>query len=80
MIDAMEDAQAWPDQIEEASASEEKARQIGVKAIRRLTTGVGSSECETCLVAIPEARRKAAPWATRCVDCQSIAEKQGIAR
>lgn len=33
-------------------------------------------DCEDCGHLIPEARRKAAPWATTCIDCQSIRERR----
>jgi len=31
-------------------------------------------ECEDCGHEIPQARRKAAPWAVTCVECQGIRE------
>ncbi|WP_110709270.1 TraR/DksA family transcriptional regulator [Salinicola sp. CR57] len=34
-------------------------------------------DCEECGTEIPEARRQAAPWATTCIDCQSIREARG---
>lgn len=34
-------------------------------------------ECEECGEEIPAARREAAPWATTCIDCQSIREARG---
>ncbi|OLO03304.1 TraR/DksA C4-type zinc finger protein [Salinicola socius] len=38
-----------------------------------LPTGVATDpDCEDCGVEIPARRREAAPWATTCVDCQSI--------
>lgn len=33
-----------------------------------------SPECEDCGHDIPEARRKAAPWAATCIECQGIRE------
>ncbi|WP_251978594.1 TraR/DksA C4-type zinc finger protein [Salinicola avicenniae] len=35
------------------------------------------SECEECGNEIPAARRAAAPWATTCIECQSIREARG---
>lgn len=35
------------------------------------------TECEDCGEAIPEARRKAVPGCTRCVDCQQALEAGG---
>lgn len=34
-------------------------------------------ECEDCGHEIPQARREAAPWATTCIECQSIREERG---
>ncbi len=31
-------------------------------------------DCEECGQEIPTARRKAAPWATTCIECQGIRE------
>jgi len=40
------------------------------KAIGRIEQGV-YGQCEICVKAIPMARLKALPWATRCINCQS---------
>jgi len=32
------------------------------------------ASCEDCGEEIPEERRKAAPWAKTCIDCQGIRE------
>lgn len=32
-------------------------------------------DCEDCGNEIPAARRQAAPWATTCIGCQSIRER-----
>lgn len=37
-------------------------------------------ECEDCGHEIPQARRKAAPWAVTCVECQGIREKRAAQR
>ncbi|WP_219863125.1 TraR/DksA family transcriptional regulator [Vreelandella piezotolerans] len=34
-------------------------------------------ECEDCGHEIPQARRNALPWATTCIECQSIREQRG---
>ncbi|WP_046079969.1 TraR/DksA family transcriptional regulator [Halomonas sp. HG01] len=36
----------------------------------------GSAECDDCGEEIPAARRQAAPWATTCIECQSIRERK----
>lgn len=35
------------------------------------------AECQECGTEIPTARRKAAPWARTCIECQSIRERKG---
>jgi DnaK suppressor protein len=45
-------------------------------ALRRLQTGA-FGRCETCERAIPPARLRAVPFATRCRDCQAQAEESG---
>ncbi len=34
-------------------------------------------ECVDCGYVIPAARRQAAPWATTCIECQSVRELRG---
>jgi len=38
----------------------------------------GAVECEDCGCDIPAARRKAAPFATRCVACQEQSERMRL--
>ncbi|MBA2781094.1 TraR/DksA C4-type zinc finger protein [Billgrantia kenyensis] len=33
--------------------------------------------CEECGEEIPQKRRLAAPWATTCINCQSVRERRG---
>lgn len=33
-------------------------------------------ECDDCGEDIPAARRKALPWAARCVECQTVYERR----
>lgn len=33
-------------------------------------------ECDDCGDEIPAARRKALPWAARCIECQTIHERR----
>nr|WP_255596822.1 TraR/DksA C4-type zinc finger protein [Cognatishimia sp. MH4019] len=37
---------------------------------------VGNSDCVECGRQIPEARRQAAPFADRCIDCQQDKERK----
>ncbi|WP_106418205.1 TraR/DksA C4-type zinc finger protein [Salinicola tamaricis] len=47
-------------------------------ARHRLPASVAAEpECEGCGEEIPAARREAAPWATTCIECQSIREARG---
>ncbi|SDG21826.1 phage/conjugal plasmid C-4 type zinc finger protein, TraR family [Onishia taeanensis] len=36
-----------------------------------------SPECEDCGWEIPAARRRAAPWANTCIECQGMRERRG---
>lgn len=47
-------------------------------ATRATWTGTdwARAECEECGEEIPAARREAAPWATTCIECQGIRERQ----
>ena len=45
----------------------------------RLPEGEGSTHCEVCEEAIPEARRKAIPGVSLCVNCQSAHEESQTA-
>jgi phage/conjugal plasmid C-4 type zinc finger TraR family protein len=45
----------------------------------RLPDGEGSTHCEGCETAIPDARRKAIPGVRLCISCQSkLEERQTI--
>jgi len=41
----------------------------------RQAAGASGIECSDCGEEIPEARRRAAPGCTRCVDCQEAFER-----
>ena len=41
---------------------------------RRQPKGESRTHCEDCEDEIPEARRKASPGCTRCIDCQTTLE------
>lgn len=64
-----------PDMIDAAQASEEMWRDQAKAKSRRNQTGAGRAECIDCNEPIKEARRKANPHATRCVQCQSDFER-----
>lgn len=62
------------DQLEIASDLEESERAHGAALVRAALQTQGADECHDCGDTIPEARRKAAPWAVRCVYCQEVLE------
>lgn len=61
--------------IEQAVQLAERERDAGVIAARSAVTRLGSRYCEDCGGEIDAKRRAAAPFATRCIDCQSAAEQ-----
>ena len=77
MAAAYEQARTAPDPADKASAQQALAEMQGVASVVASMQGQGAEFCEDCDVQIPEARRKAAPWAVCCIDCQSIRERRG---
>lgn len=59
-----------------AQAHEQRTRDQAVEAAvaKARQQGVGSDKCVCCGEPIPEARRRAAPRAMACLDCQSELE------
>jgi phage/conjugal plasmid C-4 type zinc finger TraR family protein len=47
-----------------------------VAQVQGALMGKGSDQCEDCGAVIEAARRRAAPFAVRCVHCQADAERQ----
>lgn len=74
MTEAFEQARTAPDVTDRASGLEEADRIGGVAMVRERLQGQGAEECEECGIEIPEARRRAAPWAVCCVECQGLRE------
>lgn len=62
------------DQLDIASDLEESERAHGTAMVRAALQAHGADECHECGDTIPADRRKAAPWATRCVYCQEVSE------
>lgn len=77
MAEALEQSRNMPDPVDRASGIEILERISGVAAVREKLQGQGSDWCVVCDVQIPEASRRAAPWATCCIDCASIRERRG---
>ena len=78
MAAAYEQARTAPDPADKASAQQALAEMQGVASVVASMQGQGSDWCVVCDVQIPEARRKAAPWAVCCIDCQSIREGRRV--
>ena len=47
-----------------------------VTAASSAVSGAGSNTCQDCDRPIPKARRIAAPFAVRCVECQELLEAE----
>ena len=62
--------------IDQASALEEMMRDHAIQAHRLNHSAVSATHCEECGDKLPEARRKAYPGCTMCVDCQADAERR----
>ena len=62
--------------IDQASALEEMMRDHAIQAHRLNHSAVSATHCEECGDKLLDARRKAYPGCTMCVDCQADAEIQ----
>lgn len=60
--------------IDQASALEEMMRDHAIQAHRLNHSAVSATHCEECDEELPEARRKAYPGCTMCVECQGEQE------
>lgn len=60
--------------IDQASALETMMREHAIQAHRINRDAVSATHCEECCEPLPEARRKAYPGCTMCVDCQGEME------
>lgn len=61
-------------QAEERIAAE---RERSIAAASAAVSAPGVENCIECGAAIPLERRVAAPWATRCFECQEAYEAKG---
>lgn len=65
--------------MDNADRCSDLQEQLRAQAMTARATAPGTAPalwyCEDCLVAIPEARRLAAPGCTRCVSCQFRQER-----
>lgn len=62
------------DFADDASAVEELQRNAALIAHRINRDAVSATHCEECCEPLPEARRKAYPGCTMCVECQGEME------
>ena len=62
------------DFADDASAVEELQREAALSAHRINRDAVSATHCVECGDELPEARRKAYPGCTMCVDCQGEME------
>ena len=60
--------------LEQASAHEQRQRDIQLRNVQARLQGAGQSDCEDCSEPIPCDRRKAIPGAIRCIQCQCTFE------
>ncbi len=74
MAEAFHQARTAPDVTDRATGLEEADRIGGVALVQARLQGQGAELCIDCDEEIPAARRRAAPWAVCCVECQSLRE------
>ncbi len=65
-------------EVGEARVEQERAAKVS--AATRALRQMGTEECVDCGCTISIARRRVYPSATRCLECQEIAEKEAAAR
>ena len=64
------------DIVDLAAEAEERFRQEAIAAREaQIPRGAAAMACADCGESIPAARRRAAPGATRCLDCQQWVER-----
>lgn len=61
-------------ELAEFRVAQERAAQIAT--VQREVRAIGTAQCGDCAKEISEARRKAVPFATRCVACQTKHEQE----
>lgn len=58
----------------------DEARDLKLKAVAQELKRDGTEDCIDCGRAIPADRRRVYPSATRCIDCQEIAEREAYTK
>ena len=64
------------DDVDFAGELTELTKAHSILLLRAAVAGEGQEYCEDCGEDLSPARREAAPWAIRCVPCESIYEKK----
>ena len=64
------------DEADLAGEITELTRAHSTLRLRAAVTGKGQEYCEDCGEDLSPERRKAAPWAIRCVPCASVYEQK----
>lgn len=64
--------------IEQADALAQTERESSLQAIQTALRKPGLSHCADCEDPIPPERHAAAPWATRCINCQTAHERNPL--
>lgn len=62
------------DMIDQASELASAEAEAGIVRVRRALQPSGATECDDCGEEIGARRLAAIPSATRCIDCQTLAE------
>lgn len=62
--------------IENSEARVELERNCAAARVSAAVSEIGSSECMNCGELIEAARREAAPFAKRCIECQRATERK----
>lgn len=65
------------DNVDRAAVNIQQSLEATLANRAQLATQAANDDCIDCGDEIPTARRKAAPWATTCIGCQSIREMRG---
>lgn len=56
----------------------DEARDLKLQAVAQALKRDGTEDCIDCGRAIPTARRRACPSATRCITCQETTEQEAL--
>ena len=62
--------------LEHSEARVEQERDRSTRAVRAAVTHQGNADCIDCGEPISKARRRAAPFAERCLACQTAHERK----